>query len=40
MAVPHAAFIAWLWRADRAMRAQRPRELARFRELRDQRPLS
>lgn len=40
MAVPHGAFIAWLWRADRAMRAQRPRELARFRELRDQRPLS
>lgn len=37
MAVPHGAFIVWLWRADRAMRAQRPRELARFRELRDTR---
>lgn len=37
MAVPHAAFVAWLARADRAMRSQRTRELARFRELRDTR---
>jgi hypothetical protein len=35
MAVPHAAFLLWLARADRAMRAQRGAELARFRELRD-----
>jgi hypothetical protein len=38
MAVPHAAFLAWLVRADRAMRAQRTIELARFRELRDAGP--
>jgi hypothetical protein len=37
MALPHAAFLAWLVYADRGMRAQRTRELARFRELRDQR---
>jgi len=37
MAVPHAAFLGWLLRADRAMRRQRTRELARFRELRDSR---
>jgi hypothetical protein len=37
MAVPHAAFLAWLVRADRAMRAQRTTELARFRGLRDER---
>jgi hypothetical protein len=35
MAVPHAAFFGWLLAADRAMRRQRTRELARFRELRD-----
>jgi hypothetical protein len=29
----HVAFIAWLTRADRAMRGQRRRELTRFREL-------
>jgi hypothetical protein len=40
MAVPHAAFLAWLARADRAMRTQRTRELARFRELRDAKPPS
>lgn len=34
MAVPHAAFLAWLLYTDRGMRAQRVRELARFRELR------
>jgi hypothetical protein len=33
MAVPHAAFLAWLARADRAMRAQRAKELARLREM-------
>jgi hypothetical protein len=37
MALPHAAFLAWLLYADRGLRAQRTRELARFRELRDQR---
>jgi hypothetical protein len=36
VSVPHLAFLAWLVRADAAMRAQRPKELARFRELRDQ----
>lgn len=35
MALPHAAFLAWLAYADRGMRTQRTRELARFRELRD-----
>jgi hypothetical protein len=35
MAVPHAAFLGWLIVADRTMRGQRTRELARFRELRD-----
>ncbi|MGE0464795.1 MAG: hypothetical protein AB7Q16_25800 [Vicinamibacterales bacterium] len=35
IAVPHGAFLVWLAVADRAMRAQRARELARFRELRD-----
>jgi hypothetical protein len=35
MAVPHAAFLGWLIVADRTMRGQRARELARFRELRD-----
>ena len=33
MAIPHLAFIAWLVAADRAMRAQRALELARFQEL-------
>ena len=35
LSLPHLAFLAWLVRADAAMRAQRPTELARFRELRD-----
>jgi hypothetical protein len=35
MVMPHGAFLAWLWRADRAMRRQRTDELARFRELRE-----
>ena len=35
LAVPHGAFLIWLSVADRAMRTQRTRELARFRELRD-----
>jgi hypothetical protein len=35
LAVPHAAFLIWLAVADRAMRAQRAKELVRFRELRD-----
>jgi hypothetical protein len=35
MAVPHAALLAWLVVTDRAMRAQRTVELARFRALRD-----
>jgi len=34
LAVPHVAFLAWLALADRAMRAQRTTELARFREMR------
>lgn len=34
MAVPHAAFLVWLVYADRGMRTQRVRELARFRALR------
>ena len=33
MAIPHFAFIAWLVRADRAMRNQRTIELVRMREL-------
>ena len=33
MAIPHLAFIAWLIRADRAMRTQRAIELTRLREL-------
>ena len=33
MAIPHLAFIAWLAAADRAMRNQRAIELARLREL-------
>jgi hypothetical protein len=35
MALPHLAFIAWLFAADRAMRNQRAIELARLRQLRD-----
>ena len=35
VAIPHAAFLAWLAYSDRAMRSQRTRELKRFRELRD-----
>ena len=34
MAVPHVSFVIWITYADRAMRKQRMRELARFRELR------
>jgi hypothetical protein len=37
MALPHAASLAWLLYADRGLRTQRTRELARFRELRDKR---
>ncbi len=33
LAVPHAAFIAWLLMADRAMRRQREIEVGRLREL-------
>lgn len=35
MAVLHLAFVAWLLRADRAMRAQRQADLVRYRALRD-----
>ena len=35
LGVPHAAFLVWLAVTDRTMRAQRTKELARFRELRD-----
>lgn len=35
LSLPHLGFLAWLVRTDAAMRAQRARELARFRELRD-----
>jgi hypothetical protein len=31
--VPHAAFVAWLARADRAMRVQRAHDLERYRAL-------
>jgi hypothetical protein len=34
LAIPHVAFILWLLIADRAVKTQRERELARFRELR------
>ncbi len=37
MAIPHLAFIAWLVASDRAMRTQRAVELARLRELSQQR---
>jgi hypothetical protein len=40
MAIPHLAFIAWLVATDRAMRAQRGIELARLRELYQQRQPS
>ena len=33
LAIPHVAFVAWLLIADRAVRSQRTRELARYREL-------
>jgi hypothetical protein len=36
MTAPHASFVIWTVIADRAMRQQRPQELARFRELRSQ----
>jgi hypothetical protein len=35
LAVPHAAFMLWLFNADRAMRKQRAAELEQFRALRD-----
>ena len=35
LAVPHAAFLIWLFNADRAMRKQRAVELEQFRALRD-----
>ena len=35
LAIPHAAFLVWLLATDRAMRAQRTVELARFRILKD-----
>jgi len=35
ISLPHLAFLAWLVRTDGAMRAQRPKELTRFRDLRD-----
>jgi hypothetical protein len=34
MTAPHASFVIWITFADRAMRQQRAKELARFRELR------
>jgi hypothetical protein len=37
MAIPHLAFIAWMVASDRAMRTQRAIELARLRELYQQR---
>ena len=39
LAVPHAAFILWLLITDRAVRAQREHELARFREIRNRDPF-
>lgn len=38
MAIPHAAFLAWLLTADRAMRRQRPIELERLRALHQKPP--
>lgn len=35
MAIPHAAFMGWLVKADRAMRGQRAIELARLREMKN-----
>jgi hypothetical protein len=35
LAVPHLAFVAWMIYCDRAMRAQRAQELARYRAIRD-----
>lgn len=37
MAVPHLAFLAWLFAAHRAMKTQRAIELARFQDLHRQR---
>ncbi len=34
LAIPHLAFLVWLVITDRAMRGQRARDLARYRELR------
>lgn len=36
LAVPHVSFLVWLVMTDRAVRAQRAIELARFRALRDE----
>ena len=33
LGVPHVAFMIWLFKADRAMRAQRAAELEQFRSL-------
>ena len=38
LAVPHLAFLLWLFNTDRAMRSQRAAELAQFRALRDRDP--
>lgn len=35
LAVPHVAFMLWLFNADRAMRSQRAAELEQFRSLRE-----
>jgi hypothetical protein len=35
LALPHAAFLVWLVLADRAMRTQRTRELARYRDTKN-----
>jgi len=40
LGVPHAAFMVWLFNADRAMRSQRQSELTQFRALRDRDPGS
>ena len=33
--MPHVAFVAWMLYCDRGMRAQRAKELTRYRELKD-----
>ena len=40
LALPHAAFIIWLLYCDRRMRRQRATELARYRALKKDSPLS